>query len=326
MPIVPMTTNVTCHAAKHFLDSTSFFGDPPQKAIIRFHEGWMHIEPFGLAMIAAWARNMHLLGVTMEVENLSPCVDYAWRMGLFNHLDVDYAPERDTHEEAGRFLPLKQVRDGQDIKAVLADISALLHLHEEPDTLAAVRHCISELLYNVREHSGSSDGAFICAHRYSEGKPPRINIGVADCGVGIRQHLHESHPEVGESDSESIMLAMQPGITGVRSGMYGTPDNAGAGLFITRCMAKGTGGYFMLLSGDACYRLRRTNKQELQGELFQDPRYERHDLWEISSPWQGTVVSLEIRTDHIADYDAYFQWIRESMPKHESQKHRIRFT
>ena len=91
-------------------------------------------------------------------------------------------------------------------------------------------------------------------------------------------------------------------------------------------MAKGSGGYFLLASANALYRLRRTLDPALQGELFSDPRRERHDLWTLPNPWQGTVVALEIRTDRIADFGGFFEWIRERMPARAPAARRIRFT
>lgn len=40
----------------------------------------------------------------------------------------------------------------------------------------------------------------------------------------------------------------------------------------------------------------------------------------------GTVVSVEIRTEKIADYDGFFQWIFGRVPRKESHGRRIRFT
>ena len=120
---------------------------------------------------------------------------------------------------------------------------------------------------------------------------------------------------------------MRPGITGARAGLYGVPDNAGAGLFITRCMAKGTGGYFLLDSGRAAYRLRRSRDDDemvqLYMDAFEDPR---HDEWLFPAPWQGTVVSVEIRTEKIGDYNGFFQWIFDQIPRRESRRGRIKFT
>lgn len=128
-------------------------------------------------------------------------------------------------------------------------------------------------------------------------------------------------------DSVALGLAMRPGITGARAGLYGAPDNAGAGLFITRCMAKGTGGYFFLLSGEAAYRLRRGRDEEELTVLYSDPFAEpRHDLWRFGWHWPGTAVSVEIRTEKIGEYEGFFQWIFRQIPRRETRRERIRFT
>src|SRR5262249_10257734 len=237
-----------------------------------------------------------------------------------------YTPSIVEHEEAGRFLPVSQIRKHDQISAVIADISALLHLQEDPESLAAVQYCVSELIRNVLEHSGSPDGAFVCAHRYINRDPRRVTIAVADCGTGIAMHLGRAHPEAASDDRVALGLAMRPGVTGALPGIYGAPDNAAAGLFITRCIAKGTGGYFALLSGRAAYRLLRANKDTEQAELSLDPFDEsRYNLWDIPG-WQGTAVTVEIRTEKIADYEGFFQWIFKQIPSRTKKKRRIRFT
>lgn len=263
----------------------------------------------------------------IEAENLGKHADYAARMRLFQHLGIDYDPAVREHEEAGRFLPLTQVQDRQQLTSVIANISALLHLDTEPDALAAVQYCVSELLRNVLEHSGSPEGAFVCAHRYVGKGPKRVTIAVSDCGRGIASHLANNFPEALESDRIALGLAMRPGVTGAMRGLYGTPENAGAGLFITRSIAKGTGGYFLLMSGQAAYRLYRTNNPGEQIRLYFDALDEpRHNLWELSSKWSGTTVAVEIRTDKIEDFQGFFQWIRQQMPARRTISKKIRFT
>jgi signal transduction histidine kinase len=247
-------------------------------------------------------------------------------MHVFDHLNVDYAPDRREREEAGRFVPVTQVQTVADLRGVLGDISALLHLQDSPETLAAVRYCISELLRNAIEHSGSDGGAFVCAHNFDEGTPPRVTVAVADCGIGIRKHLSRAHADAAENDEAAIRMALQPGVTGALAGMYGAPDNAGAGLFITRSIAKGTGGYFLIVSGKSAYRLRRAKDEAEQTELPLDPTVDRHDMWSFGHAWRGTVVTLEIRTDMIADFDNYFAWIRRMVPEREEVTQRIQFT
>lgn len=321
--IVP--TNASVHASKSFLSKSHYFDLTSAKADLIFHPQWMYFEPFALSMIAAWAGWCRENSLEIEIHNLTKKVDYAWRMGLLGYLPVEYHPSRIEHEEAGRFMPIKNVRNSSDARAVIADISALLHMTDNPEGLAAVQYCISELIRNALEHSSSSQGAYVCAINLAEGNPPRVAIGVADCGVGIAAHLGRVYLEARESDSRALELALEPGITGAIPGLYGTPDNAGAGLFITRSIAKGTGGYFLIYSGKACYRLMRATVSE-QINLFADALRDRHDLWTFANEWKGTVVAVEIRTDNIYDFDAYFGWIRAQMPAPEVTQRRIRFT
>jgi anti-sigma regulatory factor (Ser/Thr protein kinase) len=248
-------------------------------------------------------------------------------MKVFPHLGVQFDPGVVEHEEAGRFLPVTQIRRQEDATAVIANISAILHLENDPESLAAVQYCISELLRNVLEHSNSPDGAFVSAHRFVEKGPHRVTIAVADCGQGIAAHLSNTHAEVAEDDELALGLAMQLGVTGAKRGMYGTPENAGAGLFITRCIAKGTGGYFLLLSGRAAYRLRRARSNDDMIVLYADPYDDnRGDRWRFDKPWQGTVAVVEIRTETIADYDNFFQWIFKQIPSRKVVTRRIKFT
>jgi hypothetical protein len=109
--------------------------------------------------------------------------------------------------------------------------------------------------------------------------------------------------------------------------MYGSAtDNAGAGLFITRAIAKATGGYFVLMSGDSVFRLRRSIKKSerlLFRDAFDDPR---HDVWKLSTPWVGTVAAVEVATEQIPDFHKFFQWIRQQLPAKKTAVGKIKFT
>jgi anti-sigma regulatory factor (Ser/Thr protein kinase) len=321
--IVP--TNATIHAARNFIAKNDFFSLTTPTAELEFRPDWMYSEPFAVAMIAAWAEWCKANSLEIRLQNLTKKADYLWRMGLFNHLPFEYPTSRLEHEEAGRFMPIKRVVTNQDVRAAVADISALLHLADNPEDLAAVRFCVSELIRNALEHSGSPLGAFVCAQNYSKAKPPRVSIGIADCGIGVSAHLSRVYTQARDNDVAALQLALEPGVTGALPGMYGQSDNAGAGLFFTRSIAKGTGGYFLIYSGSACYRIKRT-KPDDQVLLFPDSFKEPHNLWMFDNRWQGTVVAIEIRTDRIPDFGEYLTWIRQQMPKGERSSRRLRFT
>ncbi|MFP3940250.1 MAG: hypothetical protein ACOC7L_02390 [Acidobacteriota bacterium] len=319
--------SVALQNVRAFVATNRPFEPVGPEAVLEFHPRWAHMEPVALAMAAAWGIWAKRAGYRLKAENLGPATAYAGRMKLFETLELDFDPGLKEHEEAGRFLPLTQIRSSQDVAAAIGDISALLHLQNEPDTLSAVQYCVSELLRNVLEHSESEDGAFVCAHRYTGKEPRRVTIAVADCGQGVPAHLARVVPEATDDHDLALAMAMRPGVTGAVSGIYGTPENAGAGLFITRCMAKGSGGYFFLLSGRSAYRLRRARTDDDMTELFLDPYDEpRHDRYCFDRGWAGTVASIEIRTEKIGDYDGFIRWIFDKVPRRKTKKGRIQFT
>ncbi len=325
MPTFQIPNDASIHTVKNFLLNNSPFSlDPPAKLI--FHPNFVYMDPLALAMTAAWGGWCRQHGITIEVDNCGHHVNYAARMQLFKHLGVSFAAELHEHEESGRFMPLKQVNSAHDLGAVIADMSALLHLEKEPGGLAAVQYCVSELIRNVLEHSGSTQGAYVCAQRYVDAAPKRVTIAVADCGGGVADHLGYLYPEAKDDDREALRLAMTPGVTGAQPGMYGSTDNAGAGLFITRAIAKATGGYFVLASGSALFRIKREKKKDRRlvfHDAYIDPR---HDEWKSPNSWHGTVAAVEIATDEIQDFHAFFEWVRKQLPAKKTAAGKIKFT
>lgn len=319
--------SASLHTVRAFLDASDRFALRGKRASLEFHPRWSHMEPVAMAMAAAWGLWCRRNGLDIDVVNLGRNAAYASRMHLFETIRVPFEVGIREREEAGRFLPVTQVRDREGLRQVIGDISALLHLQHDPEALAAVQYCISELLRNALEHSGSPDGGVVCAHRFVGGRTPRVSIAVADCGQGVRSHLSRAHAGAARNDEIALGMAMQPGVTGALPGMYGTPDNAGAGLFITRCIAKGTGGYFFMASGDAAYRLGRSRTTEDELTLEVDAFSEKRSVrWTPRYGWMGTVVAVEVRTDRIADYEGFFQWILRRIPSRSSFRSRIRFT
>lgn len=208
MPRFSVPNSTSLHNVHHLLEMNDFFGGTEARAELILHPRWMYIEPYGLAMAAAWGAWCRRNTTSITVRNVGPQARYAARMKLFEHLRIDPGFSIVEHEEAGRFLPLRRVSTALDIRGVIADLSALLHLDGFPDALAAVQYCVSELLRNALEHAGSPDGAFVCAHNYTSGANRRVSIAVADCGQGIASHLGSVYPDVRGDDSRALALAM----------------------------------------------------------------------------------------------------------------------
>jgi hypothetical protein len=172
----------------------------------------------------------------------------------------------------------------------------------------------------VMEHSRSDDGAIVAAELYPEDAdgPSRVSIAVADGGIGIRRSIERNY-EV-STDAESILTAIKPGTTGAVPGLYGTTENAGAGLFFTRRMARTTGGRFAVISGDALF----LSAPEAGGDDDDDV------LLTAISPYPGTVIAIEVGiearfdlTDFLADAGEAFYARSERASRRSS---RARFT
>ena len=103
-------------------------------------------------------------------------------------------------------------------------------LHAPEEVADPIQYVVSEMVRNVLEHADSPVGAFICAQYYRDLE--RLSIGIADAGVGIRNSMARSHKVT--SSREAILLALQPGVTGVTARIGGNESNAGAGLFFTK--------------------------------------------------------------------------------------------
>jgi hypothetical protein len=327
MPKLLIPNEASIRTIRNLLFANSPFSDTNTPAQLVMHPRWAFMDPIAMAMAAAWGGWCQRQGCTMQAENVGgPSQKYAIRMGLFEHLNVSHAPLVEEHEEAGRFIPLTQVKTGADLAAVIGNVSALLHLDKEPHALAAVQYCISELIRNVLEHSGSIEGAYVCAQRYTS-DPPHVSIAVADCGFGIASSLSYSYPEAEHDDRVALQLSMQLGITGaVKSGMYGATENAGAGLFFTRAIAKATGGYFALISGDGAFRIKRLRKGEqplVFRDAFNDPR---HNFWTLDWKWPGTVAAAEVLTQNVPNFPTFFQSIVKQLPAKKTAAGKIKFT
>ena len=342
MPKLEIPNNASIHTLRSFLARAKPFCDTTSPAILKLHPKWAFMDPMALALTAAWGGWCQRNNLPVDVKDMHSQVNYAARMKLFKHLNVPCHTDIEEHEEAGRFVPLRQVNSISDLNSVLADISALLHLDDQPEGLAAVRYCVSELIRNVLEHAASPEGAYVCAHRYlGKGRKPRsakqarattkamkrVTIAVADCGTGISTHLGRSYPSALTSGREALRLAMQMGVTGAQKhGMYGATENAGAGLFITRAIARATGGYFVLISGDAAFRLNRValqSNRQLFHNALDDPR---SNFYKFRSPWQGTIACVEVATQEIPDFQKFFRWVWDQLPPRTTAGGRIKFT
>ena len=241
--------------------------------------------------------------VTGSIPNVSSA-PYLVRMKLFDHLGIPPPCKIEEHEEAGRFVPLTQIRTSADLRQIITNLIPLLHA--APSVADPIRYVVSELGRNVLEHSESPVGSFVCAQYFKNQK--RIAIGMADAGTGIWNAIRTSH--AAPTETRALQLALTPGISGATPKIGGNETNAGAGLFFIRSIAKVSGNYFVLYSGNSLYKLVR--KQPTPNLLYSDPLKEGHRIVTDLPHWQGTAVGIDISVDDTAEFSTLLEIIRKS--------------
>lgn len=287
------------------------------------HPKWVAVHPVVIAMTACLATKVRESGgrVVGEASQV-PTLNYLLRMKLFDYLGIDPNKEIHEHEEAGRFIPITQIRTADELRESITNLIPLLHA---PAAVAdPIKYVFSEMVRNVLEHSNSPVGAFVCAQYYRESK--RIAIGIADAGVGVLRSMEHYHQV--RTSEEAVRLALQPGITGTTRRIGGNQFNAGAGLFFTKSIAVLSRNRFFLYSGDSMFRLMQTRKR-YEPELHSDPINDPHKF--VNAPnWQGTIVGIDLNIEQGVEFAELLSQIRSAyridVKQRKDYSNKIRFS
>ncbi|MBI2437179.1 MAG: hypothetical protein HYV41_05605 [Candidatus Magasanikbacteria bacterium] len=286
----------------------------PNELILTANENWISVHPIVLSLIAA-------LGLPIEPAHIhcekltAKSAHYLERMGLFKFLGIDSGMNISEHESAGRFVPLTQIKNSDELSAFITEMIPLLHL--EPIQTNSIRYVISELVRNVLEHAQSKNGAIVSAQYHTRSN--MIRIGIADTGLGIKKTISRSH--IVHTDLEAIRLALIPGITGTTSKEGGTEFNAGAGLFFTKSIATVNHDYFMIYSGTAMYKLLKSRIKKLNADPFND----RHSSAENYPYFQGTAVGIDISLNETQEFANLLSLIRTTYSQTVRDRKKARY-
>lgn len=284
----------------------NFDSSSPGKLEITANKKWISIHPVVLTMTAA-------LGLTIKTENIhceeleAKSKHYLERMGLFKLLGITSKIEIIEHESAGRFIPLTKITNSKELSKFITDTIPLLHL--KPEQASPIKYILSELVRNVLEHAHAENGAIVAAQYYK--KSNTIKIGITDTGIGIKKTINQSHSA--PTDLEAIRLALTPGITGTTRRLGGTEQNAGAGLFFIKSIAKVNKDFFLIYSGNAMYKLLKSKSKNIR--LYADPFKDRHSAREDLPYWKGTVVGIDINLDETKEFSFLLDLIRDIYSK-----------
>lgn len=275
---------------------------------ITANQKWLSLHPLVLSMVAA-------LGLTVDPKRIkfdtpeATSAHYLVRMGLFKMMRVPCEIEIEEHAPEGRFIPLTQIRTSDEASTFVTEMIPLLHL-DNPDHAQTIGHIITELVGNVLDHAHSRNGAILCAQYYK--KSNSIRIGIADSGRGLKSTINRSH--AADTDIEAIRLALWPGITGTTRKKGGTPQNAGAGLFIIKSIASVNRDLFVIYSGSGFYKML-PRKKGSPLRLKSDPFADRHSKGGVFPRWTGTVVGIDITLNQTQEFKVLLEAVSEAFYK-----------
>ncbi len=277
----------------------------PEKLSITTNDKWISAHPAILTLIAA-------LGIKVKPENIkfdditARSGHYLDVMGLFKILGKDSPFKVESHEPAGRYIPLTQIKTPKQQTHFIHEMIPLLHL--EPEKADAIKYTVGELVRNVLEHANAPDGAIVAA-QYSR-EQGIIRLGICDTGIGIRSSMNRIWPAQTQTDLDAIKWALVPGVSGTTLREGGTAENAGAGLFFVKSISLVTRNYFIAYSGSGVYKLLKHRPDVRTVRLSASPDRDRNSQSNSAPTFQGTLIAIDISVEKIQEFAALLALIR----------------
>ncbi len=123
----------------------------------------------------------------------------------------------------------------------------------------------------------------------------RVEIAILDEGIGLLSSLKRNPKLSVDSDENALLIALQPGISGVprekRRSRDGEWANTGYGLFMTSSLCKKGGNYLICSGSKTIY--------------FEDSEFKLAE-----SSYKGTAIRMVLDTRKIGDLDSSLNEIR----------------
>lgn len=284
-----------------------FDASEPSRLEITTNDKWISVHPAILTLIAS-------LGLKVGSENVrfdeitAKSGHYLETMGLFNMLGKESPFNIESHEPAGKYIRLTQIKTPEQQTNFIHDMIPLLHLR--PEQADAIKYTIGELVRNVLEHADSDKGAIVAA-QYSQ-EQGVIRLGICDTGIGIKGSMQSVWSSHSQTDLDAIKWALVPGVSGTTRREGGTAENAGAGLFFVKSISMVTRSYFVVYSGRGVYRLLKRRPDVKAINLNADPDKDRNSQTNDAPLFEGTLIAIDISVATIKQFATLLSIIRNA--------------
>lgn len=251
-----------------------------------------------LAAVHHWSRE----GRRIRFVNVlhAPAFRYLQRMDFFKLTGIELPEAFMRHDARGRFVPLHRI-DGalarrvdeisQQIAACIFPAQAGLDDPERTGPFDIVAYAVSELINNIIQHAKGP--GYLAVQRYP--KKPFVCIGIADCGIGIRQSFEEGRPEFWDpamTHLDAVRTALQPRASSKAhlSAGWGGRINEGVGLSMLKEITAGADGVFTLASGDGFFQANTALNRPWPNEV------------RLLAPFHGTLCSLLLTKQKLGNH------------------------
>lgn len=201
--------------------------------------------------------------VRLKVPSQGGVRNYLARMRFFTLLPEGVEcdqPHPGVSERPSMLLPVCPLDVSNGERAV-DELANFIFPQLPPQLAGAFVEAMAEIASNVLQHSGSNIG-FLAAQRFEkdyQGRlAPRLQLVVADAGIGIRHSLSASYPHLRDAtDVDAIDLALRPEVTSKPA------TNSGVGLSTVVEYADAFGGVLRIRSGAGVVERRRSKVRRL---------------------------------------------------------------
>ncbi len=266
-------------------------------------------EVFSLVGLSTLARIGQAQRLKVSDLDRGAVARFAHALGFESVVVGDHAPES---SQPDRTVPLARVAKNEPYEQRANAIAKLL-MPDERDAEArkTVYYVLVELMRNVMQHSLDPLGGVV-AGQADRAAPRRVQVAVADAGIGIHTALKGMHPDLIDDPEAALDRALWPHVSGTfEAGMTGNAVNAGMGLFFISEMTKLTGGKLLVASRAAALLLE-SNPADVNDNRM------RFLAPKVGFP--GTLVAFSTHIDNVHDHDSMIETIRERAVERTPQR------
>ncbi len=237
------------------------------------------------AVLVAYVRYLEALKKQVRIiynpDEDCETIRYAARINFFRLLGIEFDEKFDRHDAVGRFIEITPF-EGEKLWDIVHEVTKIFKNALDIDNaiLDSIYHCFGEVVCNVDTHSQSTNGGIIYAQYLSNINT--LKIFIIDSGIGFYQSLTSSKPYQQLTHEQVLSKCLEKEVTNGKG--------KGMGLYHTSLFTIENKG---ILKINSCGKeLSKTS----MSESIKDVPY-----------WQGSIISMEIRTNEKVNYDEIFE-------------------